>query len=193
MSNKLNHKIIIALERVSEAFKVLLWDKAKLYGLSPIQIQVLLFIAHHKSELCNVSYLAKEFNLTKPTISDAIKALNLKGYVEKEYSSIDSRSYTLLLSESGQALIQSLSTYSQPLGRVLNNHEPKDLDALYTTLTKLIFQLNQNGILNVQRTCFGCKFYSKTEDSHFCTLLQEQLLAVEVRLDCPEFESMDSQ
>ena len=169
MSKELNHNIVIALERISEAFKTLLWDKAKLHGLSPIQIQVLLFIAHHKQELCNVSNLAKEFNLTKPTISDAVKALNSKGYIEKEASSVDSRSYTLLLSSDGQALIQALDSYSQPLERILSEQEEQSLNTLYTTLTKLIFQLNKNGILSVQRTCFGCKFY---------------------RLDCPEFESV---
>ena len=74
-------KIIVALERISEAFKVLLWDKAKEYGLSPIQIQILIFVAYHKQELCNVSHLANEFNITKPTVSDAIKALVNKNYI----------------------------------------------------------------------------------------------------------------
>tara|TARA_R110001599_G_scaffold161642_5_gene350322 strand:- start:41319 stop:41897 length:579 start_codon:yes stop_codon:yes gene_type:complete len=192
MSKELNHNIVIALERISEAFKALLWDKAKLYGLSPIQIQVLLFIAHHKSELCNVSHLAKEFNLTKPTISDAVKALNSKGYIEKEPSSVDSRSYTLLLSADGQTLIQALDSYSQPLEKILGEQEEQSLNTLYATLTKLIFQLNQNGILSVQRTCFGCKFYRKTEDSHFCTFLQKELIDTEIRLDCPEFELLEN-
>ena len=48
-------KLLIGLERISQAFKVLLWNKAKEYGLSPIQIQILIFVAHHKSEYNNVS------------------------------------------------------------------------------------------------------------------------------------------
>ena len=51
-------KIVAGLERVSEVFKILLWEKAKLVGLSPIQIQILIFIAFHKQNLCNVSHLA---------------------------------------------------------------------------------------------------------------------------------------
>lgn len=35
-------KIVAGLERISEAFKVLLWEKAKALGLSPIQIQILI-------------------------------------------------------------------------------------------------------------------------------------------------------
>ena len=74
----ISSKIVAGLERISEVFKVLLWEKAKMVGLSPIQIQMLIFIAFHKQELCNVSHLAKEFNITKPTVSDAIKVLDKK-------------------------------------------------------------------------------------------------------------------
>ncbi|MEL6557873.1 MAG: MarR family transcriptional regulator, partial [Bacteroidota bacterium] len=35
----ISSKIVAGLERVSEVFKVLLWEKAKQVGLSPIQIQ----------------------------------------------------------------------------------------------------------------------------------------------------------
>jgi hypothetical protein len=43
----ISSKIVVGLERVSEVFKVLLWEKAKLVGLSPIQIQILFFVAYH--------------------------------------------------------------------------------------------------------------------------------------------------
>ena len=91
----ISSKIVVGLERISEVFKVLLWEKAKKVGLSPIQIQLLLFIAFHKQELCNVSHLAKEFNITKPTVSDAIKILAQKEMILKDFSSTDSRSYTI--------------------------------------------------------------------------------------------------
>ena len=98
-------KIVAGLERISEAFKVLLWKKAKLLGLSPIQIQILLFISYHKSEICNVSHLAKEFNITKPTISDAIRVLDKKGLILKDFSSTDSRSYSIKLSNPGKSIV----------------------------------------------------------------------------------------
>ena len=72
----ISSKLVAGLERISEVFKVLLWEKAKQVSLSPIQIQILIFIAYHKQELCNVSHLAREFNITKPTVSDAIKILS---------------------------------------------------------------------------------------------------------------------
>jgi len=76
-------KIIVALERVAEAFRVLLWNESKTHDLSPIQIQILVFLRFHPQEICKVSYLANEFNLTKATISDSVKTLLRKQLIEK--------------------------------------------------------------------------------------------------------------
>ena len=186
-------KIIAGLERISEAFKVLLWDKAKLLGLSPIQIQILIFIAYHKNEICNVSHLAKEFNVTKPTISDAIKVLDKKGLITKEYSSSDSRSYSISLSETGTETIGQISDFANPLKKQLNTVDNPKLESLFGTLSKLIYQLNTSGILSVQRTCYGCKFYSKESNRDYCNLLNKELLNKDIRLDCPEFEVRHAQ
>ena len=42
-STKIESKIVVALERISEAFRVLLWNESKENSLSPIQIQLLIF------------------------------------------------------------------------------------------------------------------------------------------------------
>ena len=98
-------KIVAGLERIAEAFRVLIWERAKKLGLSPIQIQLLIFVAHHEQKLCNVSHLAQEFNLTKPTISDAIRVLAKKGLIKKEASAVDKRAYSILLSEEGKKIV----------------------------------------------------------------------------------------
>src|SRR5690606_9651643 len=72
-------KIVVALERVATAFRVLLWNEGRTHGLSPIQVQLLLFLRFHPRERCKVSVLAQEFNLTKATISESVRALELKG------------------------------------------------------------------------------------------------------------------
>ncbi len=62
-----------------------------------------------------------------------------------------------------------------------------DLKSLFDTLSKLIYQLNKNGILTVQRTCYACKFYKRKENKDHCNLLNKELLNTDIRLDCPEF------
>ncbi len=187
-NQSINAKIVVALQRISEAFKVLLWDKAKQLGLSPIQIQIVLFIDSHKDELCNVSYLASEFNVTKPTISDAIKVLNHKGFIEKGYSTTDSRSYTVQLTDSGKRIVKETEEFANPIQATLNSMDSHVQDDLFNALSSVIYTLNRTGVLSVQRMCFGCKYYCKNKDNHFCNLLNEPLLDKDIRLDCPEFE-----
>lgn len=184
----ISSKIVAGLERISEAFKVLLWQKAKLLGLSPIQIQILIFISYHKNDICNVSHLAKEFNITKPTISDAIRVLDKKGMITKDFSSRDSRSYSIRLSSFGKNIVKETENFANPLKSQLKSNEQTDLETVFRTLSKLIYQLNQTEILTVQRTCYGCIFYSQAENRDYCNLLDKELLNSEIRLDCPEYE-----
>ncbi|MGB1268488.1 MAG: MarR family winged helix-turn-helix transcriptional regulator [Flavobacteriaceae bacterium] len=185
-------KIVAGLERISEVFKILLWEKAKIVGLSPIQIQILLFIAFHKRNLCNVSHLAKEFNVTKPTVSDAVKVLHKKRLIIKDYSSTDSRRYSILLSDLGHDVVSQSYDFTNPLKNQINRFSKLELDSLFGTISQLIYKLNSTGILSVQRTCYGCTFYEKKEENHYCNLLQKKLLNNDIRIDCPEYIKNDS-
>lgn len=185
----ISSKIVAGLERVSEVFKVLLWEKAKQVGLSPIQIQILLFIAYHDKSLCNVSHLAKEFNVTKPTVSDAIRVLDKKGLIEKDFSPSDSRSYLIVLSEAGKEIIDQTYDFSDPLKSQIDDIDDTKRESLFATLSELIFKLNKADLLSVQRTCFGCRYFRRNESAGFCDLLQKTLAHKDIRLDCPEFEA----
>lgn len=186
-NRNLSSKIVAGLERISESFKVLLWEKAKAFGVSPNQIQILIFIAYHKISYCNVTNLAKEFNLTKATISEAIKTMILKGFIIKHYNSKDTRSYNIRLSEKGKKIVSETESFANPIEDELKEISQTDLKSLFDTLSKLIYQLNKNGILTVQRTCYACKFYKRKENKDHCNLLNKELLNTDIRLDCPEF------
>lgn len=101
-NQKVESRIVVALERISEAFRVLLWNESKENSLSPIQIQILIFIYFHTPEFNKVSYLAEEFNMTKATISDSVKVLLAKKLVSKETDTTDTRSYSLSLTTEGK-------------------------------------------------------------------------------------------
>ncbi|TYA69997.1 MarR family winged helix-turn-helix transcriptional regulator [Seonamhaeicola marinus] len=189
-NNNLSAKIIAGLERISEAFKVLLWEKAKTLGLSPIQIQILIFIAYHKLDQCNVSHLAKEFNVTKPTISDAVRVLIKKELIEKVISSSDSRSYAIQLSPTGKNMVMDTENFAEPLEHQLHQIDNKLLEDTFAVLSQLIHKLNRTGLLSVQRTCFSCKFYSNKGNSSYCNLLESPLSNADIRLDCPEFQGV---
>ena len=169
----ISSKIVVGLERVSEVFKILLWEKAKKVGLSPIQIQILIFIKYHKRNLCNVSHLAKEFNVTKPTVSDAIRVLDKKDLIIKDFSSSDSRRYSISLSDLGNGVVSQTNDFSNPLRKEINDLSQSELERLFMTLCQLIYKLNSIGILSIQRTCYGCKFYERNNQVDYCDLLKK--------------------
>ena len=187
----LNLKIVHGLERISDVFKTLLWEKAKVHGISPIQIQIILFISTHNQEHCNVSHLAKEFNLTKATISDAVRVLLVKGLLEKDYTPTDRRRFNLRLTHQGHKMLSNLSEYFAPVSEEVQKLSEFQQESLFQSITKLIYQLNQKGIIQVQRTCFNCRFYSgNRDDQHFCNFLDQNLVNREMQLDCGDFEEI---
>jgi DNA-binding MarR family transcriptional regulator len=187
-NSNLDSKIVAGLERLSQVFRILLWEKAKEHGLSPIQIQLLIFIKHHSQEKATVSYLAQEFNLTKPTISDAIKVLEQKKIIKKSIDANDTRSYTIQLTAAGNKIVSETENFANPLTEIVSKSNQVDKLVLWECIYLLISQLNKLQIISVQRTCFNCKHYSMKNKTPFCSLLEQKLQVQDIRIDCEEFE-----
>lgn len=184
-------KIYTALERLSEAFRVLLLQQSKEIEASPMQLKILLFIFQHSESYCQPSYLANELNVTKATLSDSIKALNYKGWITKLENQNDSRSYTLALTDSGLKLMDKVEMYSSQLFNPIKGLEDQSKERLYSSLQAIITDLSNKNIISLERNCFKCRFYSKTTTGkHYCGLLEKTLAQKDLRLDCPEHESV---
>jgi DNA-binding MarR family transcriptional regulator len=181
-------RIVAALERLSEAFRVLLWNEAKVLSISPIQIQILIFLKFHNIEKCKVSYLAQEFNMTKATISDAVKILLQKGLIEKETDAEDTSSYVMRLSESGKLAIKNADLFANPMIKSLEILTREQKEVLLDSLSEMIYRLHKAGIITIQRMCQTCRFLQNREEGHYCQLLQKSLLKSDFRVDCPEHQ-----
>ncbi len=189
-NKRIESKIVVALERISEAFRVLLWNESKENTLSPIQIQILIFLLFHSQEKCKVSYLAQEFNMTKATISDSVKLLLQKGLIEKFDDPIDTRSYIIGLTNEGKQTAEKSANFAFAIEKPLDTLNEAQKEAMLSGLLKLIYELNQAGIITMQRMCFTCTHYRYESGNHFCKLLQSPLKATEIRVDCAEHENM---
>lgn len=187
----MDEKIVLALERISEAFRVLLWNQGKSLGLSPIQVQVLIFMRYHPSERRKVSQLAKEFNMTQATISDSVRVLIQKGLLEKLEDSSDHRSFVLGLSPSGEKAAQTASDFTAVMVRALGTQSEEAQAAMLGGLLRFIQQLNREGVITPQRMCLNCKHFRSSDGIHSCQLLQSNLSNQELRVDCPEHESRE--
>lgn len=185
----LDAKIVVALERIAEVFRVSLWNIGKQHRLSPLQIQLLIFIQFHASDKCKVSYLAQEFNLSKPTISEAIRTLLKKELIQKETDPVDTRSYTIDLTEKGKTLAAEVSFFANDMLQTFEDWDTNRKNQFYSNLLEVIIKLQKAGLISLQRTCRNCRYLQENEEGYFCKMLQMPLQVQGFRIDCPEFEA----
>jgi DNA-binding MarR family transcriptional regulator len=187
-------KIVAALERLSQVFRVRLRDEAWERDLSPTQAQFLIYLLHHNVELRRVSRLAREFDLTRATVSDAVASLETKGLVQREQWPEDRRVVTLQLTPDGEKLATTLSEWADPVREHLGRFSPQEREAVMRFLIELIGSLQRSGLITVARMCVTCRFFRQDlhpgeASPHHCGLLDVPLGGADLRVDCPEHKS----
>ena len=150
-NSNIESKIVASLERVSQAFRVLLWNESKEFSLTPIQVQVLIFLLHHPDEKRKVTYLAGEFNMTKATVSETIKTLEQKQLIQKEYETHDNRSYLIHLTNKGRGIAEQTSMFTRQLQVPIDKLPLANRENLLLSLMGIIHHLNKTGIITIQR------------------------------------------
>ena len=188
-TRKVEAKIVVALERISEAFRVLLWQEGKANALTPLQLQLLIFLKFHTPHQCKVNYLAKEFNVAKATVSETVRLLTKKKLIYKETDPTDTRSYSIYLTEDGRKIAVKSSSFAQVLEKPIHAYSKKQKEVLFQSLLQLIEKLNKADIITVQRMCFSCRFYEPDGKGGYCKLLRKKLQRSDLRVDCPEHQA----
>ncbi len=189
----LDSKIAAALERLSQAFRVLLWEKNKTHNLSPIQIQFLVYLLYHAADQCTVTQLAREFTLTPATVSDAITTLEEKKLVARERWETDRRVAWVSLTTEGKKTARQLSTWANVVRENIAEFDAAEKVVVMKFLTHLIESLQQAGVITIAKMCITCKFFQPNAHPeatalHHCKLLDKALSNPELRLDCAEHE-----
>ncbi|MBO3698018.1 MarR family winged helix-turn-helix transcriptional regulator [Roseivirga sp. E12] len=183
-------KISLVLSKLSDFYRQLLWSQAQPHGLSPIQVQLILFIKNHSSALSKVSQLAKEFQMTKATISDSVRVLVDKNLLRKVSEINDKRSFSLHLTTRGVQLANTIESYQGDFHKALSKLGTEKKTNLFKGLFELLDRLNEEGLIPVQRMCFNCSFYhGDKENSHMCSFLKKNLQTTDIRVDCGDFKS----
>ncbi|HEY8896827.1 MAG TPA: helix-turn-helix domain-containing protein [Niastella sp.] len=121
-------------------FRVLLWTEAKEHKLSPIQLQLLIFLKYHSSDKQRrIASMAREFNLTKATISDSIKVLEQKGLIQRTDDEFDSRSFNFSLTEKGMKLTGMIENFTLPLDGAIAELSSQQKEFFLLSVLDLIF------------------------------------------------------
>ena len=183
-------KLVAARERLGQALRVQMWDKAKRHGLSPTQLQVLLRLASDPPARRRIGVLAGELDVTHPTVSDAVAVLRRKGLVDRDPAS---RKSALSLSPRGRAMADRLADWDQRTRRQLADLPAGDKHATLRLVLDLIAGLQRSGAITVARMCVTCRFFRRdahphTSQPHHCALVDAPMGAGELRIDCAEHQ-----
>jgi DNA-binding MarR family transcriptional regulator len=186
-------KIVATLERLSQAFRVLLREAAQGWSLSPIQARFLVHLLHHGDELGRVGRLAEEFGLSRATVSEAVGTLEAKGLVRREPWPRDGRVANLRLTPEGEEVTAGLSGWADVVEEQLGSFAPGEKEAVMRFLMRLISALQGAGVITVARMCVSCRFFRPDAhpggaSPHHCALLDLPLSRADLRTDCPEHE-----
>jgi DNA-binding MarR family transcriptional regulator len=188
-------RIVAALERLSQVFRVRLREEARRRNLSPIQAQFLIYLLHHDVELKRVSQLAREFDLTQATVSDAVASLETKGLLRREQWPDDRRVVTLRLTPEGEKFATTLSNWADPIKEHVEGFSPGERETVMRFLMELAGSLQRYGLITVARMCVTCRFFRRNVrpgefSPHHCGLLDVPLGGSNIRVDCPEHEAV---
>jgi hypothetical protein len=131
--------------------------------------------------------MAREFNLTKATISDSIKVLEQKGLIKRTDDAFDCRSFNFSLTDEGMKLTGMIENFTLPLDGAIATLSTPQKEQLLLSVLDLIYRLNQNGIISTQRMCYNCFYYNgDRQQLHHCNLMQKPLIVDELRIECSE-------
>jgi DNA-binding MarR family transcriptional regulator len=192
----LDRRLADALERLGHGMRSLAQRTAREHGLSPLQQQVVLALSRRSQARGEVAALAAEFDVTTPTMSDAVTALERKELVTRSPGT-DGRRRTLALTGTGEDVARGLSSWDDPLTAALAGISEEDRATTLHTLLRAIADLQRAGVVSVTRMCTTCRFFGRDEHPdpavpHHCHLLRIPLPLANLRTDCPEHEPADA-
>lgn len=188
----LDGKLVLALERMSHVFRLLLWEQTKKHNLSPIQTQILIYAYYQPRNDRTITTYAKRLNVTKATISDAVKSLERKELVLKETDKKDNRYYYLSLTNKGKSLVKKIEGWNERFAKHIHPIHQEAKINFYHMLLGLLISFEKEGLLNKHKICFTCMHFQRRKENknsyYYCLLLDQPLEAKDLRLDCPEHE-----
>lgn len=187
-NTNLEEKIAEFLERYCRIFKMMQWENAKKFKISPLQIQFLIYLKEYPKEFCTLLNLSKEYGISPPTASDSIKTLEKKGLISKEKNPEDKRNYYLLLTEKGLSLLENIKKWDRNFHnslKLLSNEEKNKLQEL---LFKLLLNLQSTGLVLQLHACMTCKnFVIKINNKvkeYYCALTKKKLNPSNIKFNC---------
>jgi DNA-binding MarR family transcriptional regulator len=193
-AHSVNSRIREGLSRVAAVLRSDEWERAKILGLNPTQLAILVLL-EGRAEGLGVKEIAAHLGVSQPTATDSINALEKKGHVEKRPGLADGRSVSVRLSTTGVTLLRQ-ETESNIIGSAIAALGDAAQEELLVTLITIIRQLQEKNAIPVQRMCVTCRYFDpfahlESDKPHHCHFVHAPFGQRGLRVDCREHELAD--
>jgi DNA-binding MarR family transcriptional regulator len=190
----LDAKIVAALDRIGEVLQVLARRTAESHDLSPTQLRILVRLYAGPPPAANTSTLAREFELSDPTVSDAVGVLRRKGLIDRVQDQTDRRHYRLRLTHTGRELARSVSRWTAPAEVTTAGIQRTDGEQLLATLLDMLGRMCAGGLVDVTRACTTCRHFQRNPPTtqtapYRCNLFDYAMAPSDLRVDCVEHQT----
>lgn len=176
-------QIVAYLDRIVRAIRRMENEAAVTCGLNPLQLRILQFLLSNSHRKITVGFAAEELEVSEPTISDSLRALETKKLIIKTADANDRRIKHLQLTARGKKLVGRLANFS---GLPLATLDSGTLERLSSDLHQLVAMLFEKSLLKHARICRTCAYFSPAEGEQpqTCRLLKKQLRTGDLQSDC---------
>lgn len=100
----IDHQLVRAIAQLTQICRALQIQDGKSSGLSPIQVQILLYLDQHSDTNHTLSDLVREFHTTKASLSESVQNLLVKKLIFKRTGKPDRRRHIISLTSKGKKL-----------------------------------------------------------------------------------------
>lgn len=163
-------------------------------GLSQLQLEVLTLLTR-RDQGETVSFFARHFMISAATVSDSIRVMETKGLVTKSRARHDARSVRIAITGKGRELVTRSAIALERLRRIVAGWDERQRSEVLPAVIALIDGLQKQGAIPTDRMCVACRYFAINCDSetpeaaYYCRLIDAPLRTIDLRVDCPDFES----
>ncbi len=185
---RIEEKIIFLLEKICQAYKNNLWQIAYREGLTPTQMEILQIVLSYPK--ANISHIAKELGISKPTVSQAVNTLIKKGMLIHNFDPLDKRKKILNLTSKARKFLKRIRKLNDCLLNCINQIDPDQQNYLYKILLIIIKEMHEKGIFKLIRFCPFCA--NRISDSQsICIITNRPVSPENFRPNCPHFKEIN--
>jgi len=183
------HHLTAGLVKIGLVLRHHAWAEAGRSGLTPTQSQVLALLEARRHNDTPISTLAAELAVSQPTVSDAVAALERKGFVTRSRSKEDGRVVLVRLTASGRRAAKQATQWPDFLLRAIDSLDADERAVFVRGLVKMIRSLQEDGLIPLSRMCPSCTYFrpnahADRERPHHCAFVNTPIGDADLRLDC---------